>query len=89
MPTVLAAARAGSAMTEFIASVSEFLAIHKSEQLELHRPLCVKELYVHLGDPGPTIDVGDHDLQYGKVEFHGKGVFRVLRHGMQLWRYEQ
>jgi hypothetical protein len=49
----------------------------------------VKELHVHLGRPGPVVDVGDHDLQYTKVEFHGRGVFRMLRHGNQLWRFER
>lgn len=71
------------------ASMSEFLAIHSDENLQMAAPLHVLELHIHLGRPGPVVDVGDHDLQYSKVEFHGHGVFRMLRHGRQLWRYEQ
>lgn len=68
---------------------SEFLAIHSTDDIRMAKPLHVLELHIHLGTPGPVVDVGDHDLQYSSVEFHGKGVFRMLRHGKQLWRYEQ
>lgn len=70
-------------------SRSEFLAIYSTEHLKLQKPLHVNELIVHLGTPGPTVDVGDHDLQYSNLEFRGQGVFRMLRHGEQLWRYQQ
>lgn len=70
-------------------STSEFLAIHSTEDIRMRGSLHVNELIVHLGRPGPVVDVGDHDLQYSRVEFHGKGVFRMLRNGKQLWRYEQ
>lgn len=68
---------------------SEFLAIHSGDRIKMARPMAVVELHVHLGRPGPVVDVGDHALEYTKIEFHGKGVFTMLRHGRQLWRYEQ
>lgn len=71
------------------ASKSEFLAIHSTEVIRMRGSLHVNELIVHLGNPGPVVDVGDHCLEYAHVEFHGKGVFRMLRHGEQMWRYEQ
>lgn len=71
------------------ASKSEFLAIHSTEDIRMRGSLHVNELIVHLGNPGPVVDVGDHRLEYSTVKFHGRGVFRILRHGRQLWRYEQ
>jgi hypothetical protein len=70
-------------------SASEFLSIYATERISMAGPLTVTELHVHLGKPGPVVDVGDHELQYTRIEFHGKGAFTMLRHGKQLWRYEQ
>lgn len=68
---------------------SEFLAIYSTEKIHLGKPLHVKELHVHLGVPGPVLDTGDHDLQYSKVEFHGRGAFTVLRNGRLCWKVER
>lgn len=70
-------------------ATSEFLAIHSTDRIHMGGSLVVGELIIHLGRPGPVVDVGDHALEYTKIEFHGKGVFTMLRHGKQLWRYEQ
>lgn len=69
--------------------VSEFLSIHSTDNLRLARSLQVKELHVHLGRPGPTVEVGDHALEYVSVEFHGRGAFTVTRHGKQMWKVER
>lgn len=68
---------------------SDFFALYHDERIALNAPLTTKKLIVHLGNPGPTIEVGAHALNYEQIEFCGKGVFRVLRDGKQLWRYEQ
>lgn len=70
-------------------AASEFLAIHSTDRIRMAKSLAVVELHVHLGRPGPTIDVGDHALEYTKIHFHGEGAFTMLRHGKQIWKIEQ
>lgn len=67
----------------------EFLAIHSDDNLQLARSIYVNELHIHLGNPGPVVDLGGHSLQYSRIEFHGQGSFCMLNLGRQLWRYER
>ena len=65
------------------------MTIYSGERLRLAGLLAVVELHVHLGRPGPSVEVGDHALEYTRIVFHGHGAFTVLRHGRQMWRCEQ
>lgn len=62
---------------------SEFTTIYSDDTLRLARPHHTKLLIVHLGTPGPILDVGAHSLEYDKIELHGTGQFRIMRNGIQ------
>lgn len=66
---------------------SHFLTVFSDEKLRMSKPLSVKTLIVHLGTPGPTIDTAGYDLQYGDIELHGSGQFRILNGGVQITRF--
>lgn len=68
---------------------SEFIRIYSSETLTLTETLVVGTLYVHLGDPGPVVELGDHQLQWSKLEAIGKGQFTMRRHGKQAMQLVQ
>jgi len=68
---------------------AEFLAIHSTEQISMARSLHVSSLIVHLGNPGPIVEVGDHQLTWTKIEFHGSGSFTITRRGVRAMRYER
>lgn len=67
----------------------ENMVIYSADHLNLHAPVTVSLLIVHLGQPGPTIDVGPHALTYDEIELIGEGQFRVLNNASEVYRYER
>jgi hypothetical protein len=63
--------------------------IHRHERLVLVRPLTTDHLIVHMGYPGPTIEAGEHAIEYSSAEYIGSGEFTVLRNGVQAMRIVQ
>ena len=57
--------------------------IYSTDKLRLADPMHAEHLIVHLGTPGPTVEVGEHDLTWGKIETVGVGNFTLLRRGRQ------
>ncbi|HEX6052754.1 MAG TPA: hypothetical protein VFZ21_25990 [Gemmatimonadaceae bacterium] len=68
---------------------AKFLAIYSSEQLTISRSLHVDLLIVHLGTPGPMVELGDQLLTWTEIEFHGAGAFEIRRNGVRFMRYER
>lgn len=68
---------------------SYFFAIYADERLTLHGSMAVEKLIVHLGNPGATIEIGDHGFTYDKIGLYGKGQFTITRHGETYRRYQQ
>lgn len=70
-------------------STSKLTTIHSAERLTLHGPLVTDHLIVHLGIPGPTLEAGDHAIEYGTAEYIGSGEFTITRHGRQASKVVQ
>lgn len=68
---------------------SEFIRIYSGETLSLKESIYVRTLYVHLGDPGPVVELAGYQLQWSKLETIGKGTFTMLRHGKQVMQLYQ
>lgn len=69
--------------------MSKLTTIYSTDQLTLNGPLVTDLLIVHLGDPGPTLEAGDHAIEYGTAEYIGSGAFTVTRHGRKASRIVQ
>lgn len=65
------------------------MAVYSTDHLHLARDLHVGQLIVHLGDPGPAIDLRGHSLAYDEIELIGDGCFRLLRDGVQVQSIER
>lgn len=69
--------------------MSSTTIIHSDDRLTLDGPLVTDHLIVHLGHPGPSIEAGDHAIEYGTAEYIGSGAFTVTRHGRKASRIVQ
>jgi len=70
-------------------TTSRETVIHSDEDLHLQKPLHAEHLIVHLGRPGPTVELGAHDLTWGKIELLGAGHFTLTRNGKQYMQITQ
>ncbi len=68
---------------------SIFTTIFSNERLVLSKPLVTDHLIVHMGIPGPTIEAGDHALEYNTAEYIGQGEFTITRHGREACKVVQ
>lgn len=69
--------------------MSDTTIIYSDERLTLNGPLVTDHLIVHLGDPGPSIEAGEHAMSYNTVEYLGRGSFLVTRHGREASKVVQ
>jgi hypothetical protein len=59
------------------------MAIYSEDTIVLRGPIHAELLIVHLGDPGPRVDVGEYMLTWGTLELHGEGYLRIGRSARQ------
>lgn len=69
--------------------MSKFTTIYSADRLTLAAPLITDHLIVHLGDPGPSIEAGEHALSYNTVEYLGRGSFTITRNGREASKVVQ
>ena len=55
------------------------LVLYSDENLKLTSPIHANFLIVHLGTPGPRVDIGEHQLTWDELELHGNGDWRIGR----------
>ena len=60
------------------------MVIHSDDRLHLSGPLHAQLLIVHLGLPGPRVELGAHELTYDEMELHGVGDLTMLRAGVEV-----
>ncbi len=58
---------------------SDMIAFYPDNHLVLSENLITRKLIVHLGEPGGTLELGDHELVYEVLDLRGKGRFTLTK----------